>query len=77
MKAPASLADLSAAFPCEHCEHADARRDRALELLDQLLRLVPMNSYLTQPQQNVISDVRELLVAAGRRVEERKMWEDR
>jgi len=63
--------------PCERCEHADARRDRALELLDKLLRLVPMNSYLTQPQQNVISDVRELLVAAGRRVEERKMWEDR
>ena len=73
----ATVTTIPRSHPCERCDVAEARQDRAVDLLDKLLRLVPMNSYLTQPQQNVINDVRELLVAAGRRVEERKMWEDR
>jgi len=54
--------------PCEFCDVADAKAERRAELLFQLLKLVDVNVYRTQPEQDVIRAVRGELADAGKPV---------
>lgn len=55
-----------------------AERDRALELLDAVERLVArIGGFMTAEDQDLMREVRAALVGSGRRVDERPLWTDR
>lgn len=55
-----------------------AERDRALELLDRVERLVArIGGFMTPVDQDLMREVRETLAEAGCRVDERPLWTDR
>jgi hypothetical protein len=55
-----------------------AERDRALDLLDRLERIVPRDGFLPPAHQDVLREVRAALVELGKRApEERAVWVDR
>ncbi len=55
-----------------------AERDRALELLDRVERLVSkVGGYMTAEDQDLMLEVRAELAASGRRADKRPRWVDR
>lgn len=55
-----------------------AERDRALDLLDAVERLVARTGgFMSAEDQDTMREVRAVLVDAGKRVDERPLWSDR
>ena len=63
--------------PCEYCDVAEAKAAYLTDLVHRLLQRIPDTEHSWQPEQDLVAEARAVLVAAGRRVKERKMWEDR
>jgi hypothetical protein len=63
----------------EALEFAGAQRDRAVDLLVELERIITaVGGYMTPGDQERLREARALLVEAGRRApEERSVWKDR